>query len=243
MVKNELANYENYIEEKYMNKRVTIKYTNKLPYIKEGVVGMCGVVTRTSSKDLGVLIDGKTNKASSYGIYWFNKDEVKIIKDEKNESEDIKMEGFQNIAIVNLLEDYNKKDYAFALYDEDFKKLCGKNYLNTLVVVNANGKNNRLLGNIKEVFSVEGYYDIDANKGRKITAEVVGVVNMDRYIAREEEKVRLAELEKKKAAIEKELEEEINKRKSVEYYEEMAKKYADNPKLAELVAELKNLGA
>lgn len=65
---------------------------------------------------------------------------------------------------------------------------------------------------------------------------------MNGYIEREAEKVRLAELAKKKAAIEKELEAEINKRKSVEYYEEMAKKYADNPKLAELVAELKELG-
>ena len=68
-------------------------------------------------------------------------------------------------------------------------------------------------------------------------------MNMDGYIARENEKVRLAELEKKKVAIEKELEAEINKRKSVEYYEEMAKKYSDNPKLAELVMELKSLGA
>ena len=65
---------------------------------------------------------------------------------------------------------------------------------------------------------------------------------MDGYIARVEEENRLKELAKKKAAIEKELETEINKRKSVEYYEEMAKKYSDNPKLAELVAELKGLG-
>ena len=91
--------------------------------------------------------------------------------------------------------------------------------------------------------SVEDYYSIEANKGRKITAEVVGVVNMDGYIAREAEKVRLVELEKKKAAIEKELEAEINKRKSIEYYEAMAKEYSDNPKLAELVKELKSLGA
>ena len=65
---------------------------------------------------------------------------------------------------------------------------------------------------------------------------------MNGYIEREEEKVRQKELAKKKAAIEKELEAEINKRKSVEYYEEMAQKYSDNPKIAELVAELKCLG-
>ena len=50
------------------------------------------------------------------------------------------------------------------------------------------------------------------------------------------------ELAKKKAAIEKELQEEINKRKSIEYYEAMAKEYADNPRLAALVNELKELG-
>ncbi|MDD5980159.1 MAG: hypothetical protein PUC23_03505 [bacterium] len=149
------------------------------------------------------------------------------------------MEGFKNVAIVNLIEDYNKKDYAFALYDEEWKLI---NCLNTLVVVNARGKNNRHLGIIKDIMTIEDYYDIDENKGRNITAEVVGVVNMNGYIAREAEKVRLEELAKKKAAIERELEAEINKRKSVEYYEEMAKKYSDNPKLAELVSELKELG-
>jgi hypothetical protein len=79
-------------------------------------------------------------------------------------------------------------------------------------------------------------------KGHKITAEVIGVVNMNPYITRENEKVRQKELAKKKAAIEKELEAEINKKKSVEYYEEMARKYSDNPKIAELVAELRSLG-
>lgn len=224
----------------YMDKRVVIKHTDKIAYRKYGLVGKVGTVIKTSGSEIGVLVDGKYNSASAYGAYWFTTNEIKFLKDE---SEDIKMEGYKNVAIVNLLEDYNKKDYAFALFDEDFKCLCDlENNIHALVVVNANGKNNRLLGTIKEIMSVEAYHSIDKNKDRKITAEVVGVVNMDGYIAREEEKTRLVELEKKKVAIERELQEEINKRKSVEYYEEMAKRYADNPKLAELVAELKGLG-
>ena len=152
------------------------------------------------------------------------------------------MEGFKNVAIVNLLEDSYKKDYTFALYDEDLDVINSmKRNAHGLVVVNAKNKNNRVLGTIKEVVPTEVYYD--RNKNTKITAEVVGIVNMDRYILAEEEKVRLEELAKKKAAIEKELEAEINKRKSIEYYEAMAKEYSDNPKLAELVAELKKLGA
>ena len=154
----------------------------------------------------------------------------------KYKSEDIKMEGFKNIAIVNLLDDYNKKDYGFALYDNELEMIFRTwTHYPVMVVVNARGKNNRILGIVKEIMTIEEY-------GKNVTAQVVGVVNMDGYIARIEEENRLKEIAKKKAAIEKELEEEINKRKSVEYYEEMAKKYSDNPKLAELVAELKGLG-
>ena len=154
---------------------------------------------------------------------------------EKIESEDIKMEGFKNVAIVNLLDDYSKKDYGFALYDNELGMIQTMANYPAMVVVNARGKDNRVLGIVKEFMPVEEY-------GKSVTAQVVGVVNMDGYIARVEEENRLKELAKKKAAIEKELEAEINKRKSVEYYEEMAKKYSDNPKLAELVAELKGLG-
>lgn len=237
-----MTNNRDYVYRQYMGKCVLIKSTDKFAYLRDGIIGKQGIVERELGDNVGVLIEGKRNKASTYGIYWLHKSQVKIINDE---SGDIKMEGFKNIAIVNLLSDYNKKDYAFALYDEEFNYFCKEDLRidNTLVVVNANGKNNRLLGTLKKIMSVEEYYAIDANKRRKITAEVVGVVNMKGYTAREEEKVRLAELAKKKAAIEKELEAEINKRKSIEYYEAMAKEYSDNPKLAELVAELRNLGA
>lgn len=157
---------------------------------------------------------------------------------EKIEREDTNMTGFNKVAIVNLLDDYSKKDYGFVLYDSEWVSMEQGEYEvkpNTLVVVNARGKDNRVLGIVKEIKSLEDY-------GKGVTAQVVGVVNMDGYTERVNEENRLKELAKKKAAIEKELEAEINKRKSVEYYEEMANKYSDNPKLAKLVAELKNLG-
>lgn len=221
-----------------VGKRVKIKCTSKDSYKMQGLIGKCGIVDRISGGTLGILVDGKRNNVSAYGLFWFDKDEVKFLN---NESEDIIMEGYKNVAIVNLLDDYNKKDYGFALYDEDFKMIVGvgENDPNNkvMVVVNARGKNNRVLGIVKEVMPIENY------KGSKPTAEVVGVVDMYNYRARETEKERQAELAKKVAAIEAELENEINKRKSVEYYEEMAKRYSDNPRLAELVGELRSLRA
>ena len=221
-----------------VGKRVKIKYSSKASYQIQGLVGKCGIVDRVSGGTLGVLVDGKRNNVSAYGLFWFDKDEVNFLN---NESEDIIMEGYKNVAIVNLLDDYNQKDYGFALYDEDFTMIVGVGENDpdhkVMVVTNARGNNNRVLGIVKEVMPIENY------KGSKPTAEVVGVVDMYNYRTREAEKKRQAELAKKRAAIEAELEKEINKRKSVEYYEEMAKKYSDNPRLAELVGELRGLGA
>ena len=52
----------------------------------------------------------------------------------------------------------------------------------------------------------------------------------------------LKETAEKKATIEKELEQEINKYKTVTYYEDMAKKYPNNSRLQDLVNKLLELG-
>ena len=224
----------------YLNKRVRVVSTNGTSYTrKRSLPGKTGTVTRICSKRIGVLVDGKRNDASLYGVFWFFAGNLEILETEK-ESEEMKMEGFKNVAIVNLLEDYGKKDYAFALFDEDMDLLIkgtfGEDeYFRNLVVVNAKGKDNRILGKVKTIMSVEDY-------GKGVTAQVVGVVNMKAYNARVDEEKRLKELAKKKKEIELALEQEINKRKSIEYYEEMASKYSDNPRLSELVSELKKLG-
>lgn len=217
--------------DEYLNRRIKIVHVSKTSYTNDGIIlGLYGTIKRISSNNIGVLVDGKNNMSSGYGVYWFKWNELKIIEDE---SEEMKMTGFNKVAIVNLLEDYNKKDYAFALYDTEYEALSGDG---DLVVVNARGKDNRVLGVVKDVMSLEEY-------GKGVNAQVVAVVNMDAYNARIEEENKAKEVAKKKAAIEKELKEEINKRKTVEFYEEMAKKYSDNPRLAELVEELKGLSA
>jgi hypothetical protein len=106
------------------------------------------------------------------------------------------------------------------LYDEDLDMIENIGWSDdnpATVVVNVKTKGNHKLATVKNIMLLKEY------KGHKITAEVVGVVNMNPYITRENEKVRQKELVKKKAAIEKELEAEINKKKSVEYYVNVVK--------------------
>lgn len=230
----DLDNYlDEYNEEKvrYLNKRVRVVEKNGKKKYDE-LLNMEGVVTREGS-NIGVLIDGRKNELSSYGVFWFKREELEILEDMEEDN----MKGYNYVVMAKFLDGCNNKEYAFALYDEDEKLIRGKG---DLVVVNAKHKDNRTLCVVESIMSVEAYNERDDKA--TITSQVVGVVNMDRYVAHVEEEKRLKELAKKKLEIEKELEREINKRKSVEYYEAMAEKYSDNPKLAELVAELKGLG-
>lgn len=146
------------------------------------------------------------------------------------------MAKFNKVAIVNLIDDYNKKDYGFALYDEDMNEIVKYDTNHPLyVIVNARGKDNRVLGILKEVKSVEAY-------GKGVTAQIVGVVNMNAYNARIDEENRQKEIAKQKASIEKELKSEIEKMNSIALYKKMANEHPENPRLAELVNALEELG-
>lgn len=217
----------------YIGKRVEVTWSNKVTYRNMGMIGKIGTVIKASgSQSLGVRIDGEYNESSADGVFWFSRNELEFWGEEEAKL----MQDYKCIAVVNLLEDYSKKDYGFALYDTEFAMMKNNNQDNpALVVVNANGKDRRVLGIVKNVVSVEEW-------GKGTSAQVVGVVNMDGFNAREAERKRLKELAQKKAAIEKELEAEINKKRNLEYYRAMAKEFSDNPKIAELVGELEALG-
>lgn len=217
----------------YQDQRVKVAYTNKRQYKKEDIVGRYGTIVKTTGNSIAVQIDGMYNAASSNGLYWFSRSELNIIRDE---SEDDKMTGFEQVAIVNLVEDYSKKDYVFALYEDEWNLIVEKDPSKhpVYVVVNARGKDNRVLGIVKELMTVEEY-------GKNVTAQIIGVVNMDGYNARIDEENRLKEIAKQKASIEKELKSE-DKMNNIALYEKMAKEHPENPRLAELVNALKGLG-
>lgn len=142
------------------------------------------------------------------------------------------MKEFNKVAIIDFQRDFTGCDYTIALYDDEAKLIDNS----SIVVVNdIEDENARDIGYIKEIISVK-----DCNQ--KIEGQVVGVVNMDAYNKRHIEGKRLKEMAEKKATIEKELEQEINKYKTVTYYEDMAKKYPNNSKLQDLVNKLLELG-
>lgn len=191
--------------------------------------GKTGVIIRTyfagysrKCKYVMVHLDDGTKQG-------YNQRSVAKIAEEKKRR-DI-MEGFKYVAIVNLLEDYSKNDYGFALFDTEF---LGLN-IGDLVVTNPRNKNNRILGTVKDIKTVEEY-------GKSVTAQVVGVVNMTGYIAREEKQKRQEEIKKERVAIEKELKAIVEKLRDMEFYEKMARDFADkDPNLAKLVDRLKSL--
>ena len=113
------------------------------------------------------------------------------------------MTGYDLIAIVNLLEDWNDKDYGFALYKEEYELLRTANLENTLVVVNARSKDRRILGKVKEILPLEEY-------GKNPTAQVVGVVNMEAYAKRKGEEERIDRIEELNRLIDKNNRELVN---------------------------------
>ena len=118
------------------------------------------------------------------------------------------MTEYDLVAIVNLLEDCNKKDYGFALYKEEYELLRSANLENTLVVVNARSKDRRVLGKVKEILSLKEY-------GKNPTAQVVGVANMDAYMNRIEEE-RAKNIEKIKYRIEKKIDDILDGHKDLD---------------------------
>lgn len=191
-----------------------------------------------SKGQTGVVIDTYNIGTQKYVMVQLKnrKQGYNVLSVEKVESEDNKMTGFSKVAIVNLVDDYNKKDYGFALYDEDINEIVKYDTNHPLyLIVNARGKDNKVLGVLKEIKTVEEY-------GKGVTAQVVGVVNMNAYNARIDEENRQKEIAKQKASIEKELKSEIEKMNNIALYENMAKEHPENPRLAELVNALKELG-
>lgn len=211
--------------------------TNKKYYIPN--FEKVGVIERKYKDKYGVYFDDYINPNSSVGLFWYDAKDLKII----NSQEDVEMKNYNYVAFVTMFNDTNiiKKEYAFALYDTEKEVLTKPEtldltYESPLVVVNSTTKNNRALGIVKRIVNVEEY------TGCKITAQVIGTVNMDGYLNRKAEEEKDAELKRKKEQLSKQIQARVEKLNNLAYYERIASQFADvDPGLVDLVLELKEL--
>jgi len=224
--------YEDY--SRFKGKNVIIKRTDKPAYERQGVVGMSGTVVRISDSTIGVKIDNLENSASTYGVFWFTVNQIRI----KGKEETI-MENFNNVAIVQF--PGNPKKYGFAIYDKELELL--EEYNTTEVIVKSMLTGYDTLAQLFEITTRKEFESRRENKGIKITAEVVGVVDKRSYDKRVAERERLEEITKRTAEIKRKLDEEIERRKTLEFYEKIVQEYSDDTELAGLVKELKKLDA
>ena len=222
--------YEDY--GRFKGKNVIITRTNKPAYERRGIVGMHGTVLRISGSTIGVKIDNIENDASTYGVFWFNINQIRIIREEETV-----MKNFNNVAIVKFFD--NTKKYGFAIYDEELELL--EKYNTDEVIVKSKLTENDTLVKVFEITTREEFESRPDNKNVKVTAEVVGVVDKRPYNRRVAERERLEKIAKRTAEIKRKLDEEIERRKTMEFYEKIVREYTDNAELAEMVKELKNL--
>lgn len=207
--------------------RIIVLTTHKQRY--KNVVGRFGTITQSGSEypEIGVNLDGMVNHASLGGIFWFRKYEVELLENYEKKNGGVIMEGNYKIAVVNLVNDCNKKDYGYALFENA--------QVGDWVVVNSLGA--AQLGAVVRIVDKSDFTTI-------ITKEVIGVVSMDTYNQRVQERERLAKIEKEKKAIQKELDTRIARVKDLEYYEKYSQALAEtDPGLTALVKRFKELSA
>lgn len=178
---------------------------------------MHGTVERESGKSLGIRIPGYENPASSYGLWWFDTDEVEFIENTKSE-EIIMMNQNENfmVAGVKFIDGTNtNKEYFYALFDE----YC----VGDLVVVQT-GHHGLSLAEITSI-------DCSGKDRVKCSREIVTRVDMSSFYDRQEKRKALAQLKK-------DMDKKVKELQETALYELLAEK---DPALAAMVEQYKSL--
>lgn len=196
----------------------TVKVKNGSPaYMayKNQHCGCIGYVERISGNRIGVALEGKHNKLSGYGIFWFDQDELNFVSGTNNKEEYIMDKNYTMVKAKYLDTSISKRDIIFAAY-EPYE-------VNDYVVVNS-GHHGFVVAQVTAVENVEG----SVQYGR----EIICKVDMTAYNDRKARAKRRAELRDKMEAKVKELQETA-------IFEMLAKEDAG---LAEMLKEFKELG-
>lgn len=191
----------------------TVKVVSCSKY-KDKYIGVIGTVEKTGFSSIGVRLKGYTNKSSSYGLFWFNEDELTRMKTKRKE--EYFMDKNYHPIIINFISGSNTSvPYTYAAY-EDYDE-------GDYVVVHT-GHHGMALAKVKAI----GTEDDKVEYGR----EIICKIDMTAYNDRKARAKRKAELKGKMEAKVKELQETA-------IFEMLAKEDAG---LAEMLKEFKELG-
>lgn len=196
----------------------TVKVKNGNPaYMayKNQYCGCIGYVERISGNRIGVALEGKHNKLSGYGVFWFDQDELNFVSGTNNKEEYIMDKNYTMVKAKYLDTSISKRDIIFAAY-EPYE-------VNDYVVVNS-GHHGFVVAQVTVVEDVEGQV--------QYSREIICKIDMSAYNDRKVCAKRKAELKGKMEAKVKELQETA-------IFEMLAKEDAG---LAEMLKEFKELG-
>lgn len=179
-----------------------------------GAIGTVERIWKGKSEDpIGVLVDNIENANSRYGIFWFSKGSIKLIKEEKHMNKDF------SVATVKFLNGSNAGiGYAYALYDNSIS-------VGDIVVVNT-GHHGMAVARVSAV------NEADCSEVR-CGREVVCKVDLTAFNERKEKAARIA-------ALEKEMQAKAAEVQTMAIYEMMAEK---SPELRIMLDEYKKLTA
>lgn len=194
-----------------------VKIIHYFPYSSSYLnkyAGHKGEIQRISGSSIGVKLEGLTNQNSGYGLFWFKREELKLVN-KKPQEEYFMYENYSMVKAKYLDESISKRDIVFAAY-ESYE-------VNDYVVVNS-GHHGFVVAQVTAIDGVEG----QVQYGR----EIICKIDMTAYNDRKARAKRRAELKSKMEAKVKELQETA-------IFEMLAKEDAG---LAEMLKEFKELG-
>lgn len=151
---------------------------------RQRYMGKTGEVIRIYNQHFGVLLDGKTNKSSYYGCYWFKREQIELLSKTFIESEDdVIMLNMNEIKIakVKFMDgNYDRTcSQTYALYDEGIAP--GD------VVVVKTGHHGLAVVTVEEI--------LEHGSTPKCDREIICKVDLNAYNARKEKQAKLLALQ------------------------------------------------
>lgn len=178
--------------------------------------GKIGTVEKLYNYDkVGIRINGCSNRCSSYGVYWFDIEDVELYESEVKE---IMLDNFK-VAIIAFLSGTNTgSTYAYALYDDSIKAE------DTVVVMTGH-----------HGLSIAKVIEIDppgaTHKSVRYGREIISRVDLSAYEDRQEKREKMTKLKNQMDA-------KVHELQKQAIYELLAEK---DPALKKMLDEYKEL--